>query len=191
MVKSYEVSMTSPISTFQQALRDINWQSPSQFQFPDTNAKHWLLEEDSLSHRLSQSCVDFSVELFTNNKVQAQMLSAKEAEILTREVCLLREVILRGDRHDWVYGRTLIPESSLLSHSHDFEKQGELPLGVTVFGSQGAYRDALQVGEIEVDGQVLLARRSRLWMNETPMLVAELFLPESPIYLKRNTVNAL
>ncbi|MEZ8968227.1 chorismate lyase [Vibrio breoganii] len=174
--------MTSPIRTFQQALLNINWQSPSDFQFPDNNAKHWLLEEDSLSHRLSLSCSDLSVELFTSNKVQPEELSTQEAQVLNKEVCLLREVILRGDRHDWVYGRTLIPQSSLQSHSHDFENQGELPLGVTVFSSEGAYRDGLQVGIIDVEGQSLLARRSRLWMNGTPMLVAELFLPKSPVY---------
>ncbi|CAM3154316.1 chorismate lyase [Vibrio rarus] len=162
----------------------MNWQSPSDFHFPDTNAKHWLLEKESLSQRLSLSCSELSVELFTSSKVQPDRLSDTEAQILSREACLLREVILRGDRLDWVYGRTLIPESSLQSHAHDFENQGELPLGITVFSSQGAYRDALQVGAITVDGQVLLARRSRLWMNETPMLVAELFLPQSPVYSK-------
>ncbi|OBT12945.1 chorismate--pyruvate lyase [Vibrio sp. UCD-FRSSP16_10] len=183
--------MTSPIRVFQQALHDIDWQSPDDFQFPDTHAKHWLLEEASLSRRLSLSCSELSVELFTSNKVESELLSAKELDVLDKERCLLREVILRGDRQDWVYGRTLIPESSLLSHSHDFESQGELPLGVTVFNSESAYRDALQVGSIRVDGQWLLARRSRLWMNSTPMLVAELFLPESPVYLKRSTFDGL
>ncbi|MCC4785334.1 chorismate lyase, partial [Vibrio lentus] len=47
-------------------------------------------------------------------------------------------------------------------------------------------RDALQVGWVIAGDERLLARRSRLWMNHKPMLVAELFLPTSPIYSKES-----
>lgn len=179
--------MTSLIRAFELALQSAKWQEPEVFHFPDSNIRCWLLEKDSLSRRLAEQCEELSVEVFTNSKVPAVSLTAQEQAFLSNEACLLREVILRGDRHDWVYGRTLIPQTSLAAQPHDLENQGSLPLGVTVFNSEGAYRDGLQVAEVEIAGEVLFARRSRLWMNERPMLVAEIFLPDAPIYSERKT----
>jgi chorismate--pyruvate lyase len=166
------------------ALLQVDWHSPEEFTFPNDHSKNWLLEADSLSKRLAQCCTTLSVELYNNKKVQASELAFDEQQLLENETSLLREVILRGDRHDWVYGRTIIPQSSLQAQTHDLENQGNEPLGLTVFSSKGAYRDALQVGTIVINGQSHLARRSRLWMNHKPMLVAEVFLMASPIYKK-------
>ncbi|WP_227631617.1 chorismate lyase [Klebsiella pneumoniae] len=52
------------------------------------------------------------------------------------------------------------------------------------FSADNVKRDALQVGWVETELGRLLARRSRLWMNNKPMLVTELFLATSPIYSK-------
>ncbi|WP_261816254.1 chorismate lyase [Vibrio gallicus] len=182
--------MTSLIRAFELALQSIEWKSPDDFQFPNSRVRCWLLEQDSLSHRLAALCEELSVEVFTNTKVSPDSLSPLEVEQLSFEPCLLREVILRGDRHDWVYGRTLIPQSCLSAQPHDLENQGSLPLGITVFNSEGAYRDALQVAVLHLSGRQLFARRSRLWMNGRPMLVAEIFLPAAPIYSERNTNDA-
>ncbi|MFA0675363.1 chorismate lyase, partial [Vibrio sp. 10N.222.51.A6] len=65
-------------------------------------------------------------------------------------------------------------------------QQGDVPLGLTVFSAENVDRDALQVGWVIAGDERLLARRSRLWMNHKPMLVAELFLPTSPIYSKES-----
>lgn len=174
--------MTSPIRILEKALQRVDWHSPEHFIFPNEHVKHWLLEADSLSHRLAQCCIKLSVEVFNNKRMPASELSLDEKQLLENEESLLREVILRGDRHDWVYGRTLIPQSSLYAQTHDLENQGEQPLGITVFNSAGSYRDALQVGTTVINGKPLFARRSRLWMNNKPMLVAEIFLAASPVY---------
>ena len=104
--------------------------------------------------------------------------------LLSGEVCLRRKVILKGDQVSWVYGRTLIPLSSLQDQPHDLTRQGHVPLGITVFSAQSVHRDKLQVARVMTEKGELFARRSRLWMNEKPMLVAELFLPNAPIYSK-------
>lgn len=178
-----EVEMMSPKGIFEQALQLVHWQAPQDFSFPDTHAKQWLTEEASLSRRLSECCNDLSVELLNNQRIQPHKLSGDEKTLLADEPSLLREVILRGDREDWLYGRTIIPQSSLSAQPYDLENQGDRPLGLTVFNTRGAFRDALQVGVANVMGQKLLARRSRLWMNQRPMLVAEIFLCASPAYL--------
>ncbi|GAL16251.1 hypothetical protein JCM19233_7274 [Vibrio astriarenae] len=39
---------------------------------------------------------------------------------------------------------------------------------------------------MSIAGHTLLARRSRLWVAGSPILVAELFLPNAPIYAQGN-----
>jgi chorismate--pyruvate lyase len=99
---------------------------------------------------------------------------------------LLRKVILKGDDTPWVLGRTLIPRVTLDDQHSDLSQQGNIPLGLTVFSAENVKRDALQVGWVIAGDERLLARRSRLWMNHKPMLVAELFLLTAPIYSKEN-----
>ncbi len=176
--------MNQSISLYLTALGQVNWLAPEEFNFPNSNAKSWLLEQDSLSHRLSEHCENLTVDLQYNHWVDASALTASEASLLNLEKCLLRKVILQGDGDSWVVGRTLIPQSSIDDQPHDLQQQGEVPLGVTVFSAEKVKRDALQVGWVETSDGRLLARRSRLWMNDKPMLVAELFLSNSPVYLR-------
>ncbi|WJG21501.1 chorismate lyase [Vibrio furnissii] len=176
--------MNQTTSLYLTALRQVTWQQPDHFRYPDENAKIWLLEQGSLSHLMAQHCQHFSVNLLRNQVMSHDALQADEIDLLAHEDCLLRQVVLLGDEVPWVLGSTLIPRSSLQDQSHDFTQQGEIPLGLTVFSSDNAKRDALQVGWAHTAHGPLMARRSRLWMNDKPMLVAELFLPDSLIYSK-------
>ncbi|QXO17509.1 MULTISPECIES: chorismate lyase [Vibrio] len=164
------------------ALRQVSWQQPEQFTYPDENAKTWLLELGSLSHLMAAHCEHFSVKLLHNQFTAAAELHADEVQLLSEEQCLLRQVVLQGDAVPWALGSTLIPLSSM--QQRDWQQQGDTPLGETIFSCETVKRDALQVGWAETSRGKLLARRSRLWMQHKPMLVAELFLPDSPIYSK-------
>lgn len=168
------------------ALRQVQWQSLDNFQFPSQMAQRWLSEQGSLSHLMAQYCHQLSVELLENRMITPEQLKKQELELLEGENCLQRQVILKGDQTPWVLAHTLIPESSLQMPDHDFNQQGDVPLGVTIFQSPDAKRDALQVGWAETSQGRQLARRSRLWMNHKPILVAELFLLSSPVYPKEN-----
>ncbi len=181
---SLNINMNQSISLYLAALCHVNWLSPEEFKFPDLHSKSWLLEQGSLSIRLSHHCQDLTVDLQRNQWIKASSLSKSEMKLLVDEECLLREVILQGDGQSWIVGRTLIPHSSIQDQSHNLEFQGEIPLGLTVFSSDNVKRDELQVGWAETPDGLLLARRSRLWMNHKPMLVAELFIADSPIYSK-------
>ncbi|MBF4424385.1 chorismate lyase [Vibrio anguillarum] len=177
-------SMNQSISLYLSALREVIWQQPDVFSFPDQVSQSWLLEQGSLSRMLEAQCQQLSVELLHNKLVEAEKLQGDEMALLSDEACLLRQVVLRGDQQPWVLGRTLIPQSSMLGQQYDLARQGDIPLGLTVFRAEHVKRDALQVGWAMMEEGPLLARRSRLWMNNKPMLVAELFLPFSPIYSK-------
>lgn len=168
------------------ALQQVNWIMPTAFTYPSDIAKSWLLEQGSLSHLMGLSCQTLQVDFCEHHWVDSEQLEVDEFTLLSKESCLRRQVILSGDGIPWVLGRTLIPQSSLQDQSVDLTLQGEIPLGITVFSSGNVYRDALQVGWAQTPQGPLLARRSRLWMNNKPMLVAELFLPDCPVYAKES-----
>jgi chorismate--pyruvate lyase len=174
--------MNQSTALYLSALRQVDWQEPDNFSFPNLRAKQWLLEQGSLSRLLASYCQTLSVDLLHNKIVKAERLNAEEIALLSNEACLLRKVVLKGDSEPWILGRTLIPQSSLGGQEYDLSQQGEIPLGLTVFSADNVKRDALQVGIAQTDDGAFLARRSRLWMNHKPMLVAELFLPNAPIY---------
>ncbi len=165
---------------------NVDWQSTETFDFPNEMTKEWLMEQGSLSRKLGKCCEHLSVELLHNQVVERSILQRDEEYLLSSYDCLLRKVILKGDDVQWVLGRTLIPRITLEDQHSDLSQQGNVPLGLTVFSAENVERDALQVGWALVGDVRLLARRSRLWMNHKPMLVAELFLPASPIYSKEN-----
>ncbi len=176
--------MNQPTSRYFASLLGVEWQEPERFDFPDEFAKHWLEEQGSLSRRLKQHCQALTVELLQNHIVTANTLKSDESQLLSAQDCLLREVVLRGDDSPWVIGRTLIPRTTLVDQPYDLAEQGNIPLGLTVFSADNVERDALQIGWVNLPQGRFLARRSRLWMNHKPMLVAELFLSHSPIYAK-------
>jgi len=144
------------------------------------------MEQGSLSRKLGKCCQHLSVELLHNQVVERSIVQQDEQYLLSSSDCLLRKVILNGDDEPWVLGRTLIPRVTLEDKHSDLSQQGNVPLGLTVFSAENVERDALQVGWVIAGDERLLARRSRLWMNHKPMLVAELFLPTSPIYSKES-----
>lgn len=177
-----EENMSDFNQMYLSALHNVTWVDPSEFTFANEQQKQWLLAQDSLSRRLESCCQSLTVSLLENETVAASTLNTQELSLVGSTDCLRRQVILHGDDSPWVFGRTLIPTSSLIDQKYDLARQGNIPLGLTVFSVKNTRRDALQVGSIETAVGRLLARRSRLWMNEKPMLVAELFLPLSPVY---------
>lgn len=72
--------------------------------------------------------------------------------------------------------------TTLTGQEQDLAQLGEMPLGFRVFTDRSARRDALVVANVGTENQPIWARRSRLWLNDKPLLVAELFLQEAPIY---------
>ncbi len=176
--------MNQPTSRYFTSLLEVEWQKPEQFEFPDEFSKHWLEEQGSLSRRLKLHCQALTVELLQNRIITANILKPDERQLLPAQDCLLREVVLHGDDNPWVIGRTLIPRTTLVDQPYDLVEQGDIPLGLTVFSADNVDRDSLQIGWVNLPQGRLLARRSRLWMNHKPMLVAELFLSHSPIYAK-------
>lgn len=178
--------MNDSVSDYLKILSQARWQSPDQFQSMSANVLQWLTEQGSLSHRLNAECDHLSVEVVSNTQSCADRITDEEIERLAHEDCWLREVVLLGDEQPWVIGRTLMSLSAMGQGDYDISQQGDTPLGVTVFSNADTKRDALEIAQINTSDGVLFARRSRLWVAGHPILVAELFLPHSPVYKMEN-----
>jgi chorismate-pyruvate lyase len=103
---------------------------------------------------------------------------------------LFRDVEMFCGEQVWVFGQTVIPDSTLVKHPW-LAELGDSALGETLSELSGVERSsyeyawlpgeepvtsrALRDAEIKPAG--LWARRSRLSIRNSPMLVHELFLP--------------
>jgi chorismate--pyruvate lyase len=165
-------------------LSEANWQHPLDMRLSNEQEKEWLLDPFSMTKRLKLHCKQLSVDLLELETLAAEGLTPDEKKLLADENCLVREVVLKGDGIAWVYARTLIPFSTLTDTEGDIAELGGSPLGERVFADPRARRDAYSMAIIMLDTIPLLARRTRLWINQKPLLVSELFLTPSPIYQK-------
>lgn len=106
------------------------------------------------------------------------MLGEERDQLPADERYWLREVVLYGDERPWLFGRTIVPQQTIESSGAALMKIGNQPLGRYLFEQKSLTRDYIHTGCCEG----LWARRSRLCLSGHPLLLTELFLPESPVY---------
>ncbi|ODP99937.1 MULTISPECIES: chorismate lyase [Salinivibrio] len=170
--------------TYLAALKQARWERPDIAALKRSQHGSWLLESHSMTARLKRHCQRFDVDVVNVYQLTPDKLTTDEVALIGHEACVVREVILKGDGHAWVCGRTLLPASTLEGQGGYLNALGAVPLGQHVFKQRASRRDAIEVAEVTMPTGGLQARRSRLWLHNRPMLVAELFLPDSPMYGK-------
>jgi chorismate lyase len=103
---------------------------------------------------------------------------------------LFRDVEMCCGDQVWVFGQTVIPDSTLSAHPW-LAELGESALGETLSDLSGIERTSYEYAWLPADDAVatralreadirpsgLWARRSRIAIRSAPMLVQELFLP--------------
>ncbi|UJF19289.1 chorismate lyase [Vibrio sp. SS-MA-C1-2] len=168
-------------------LEQALWCSAQDSSIESAILSDWLLDSTSLSLRLQKHCQHLDVKVI--NQQSVEHLAPNDQAWLGNVSCLVREVVISGDKKPWVIARTLIPHATLTNDEQDILDLGDNLLGLRIFSHSTARRDEIEVATILPDptsNKKLWARRSRLWINNKPMLVAELFLPHAPIYEKDN-----
>lgn len=141
--------------------------------------REWLLLEDSMTQRFESHCSCVSVMLLFEDFVTSDALLAQEAALLPADPRFwLREILLCGDGEPWLAGRTVVPQSTLNGPELALQALGTTPLGRYLFTSSTLTRDFIETGR---SGE-LWGRRSRLRLANKPLLLTELFLPQSPLY---------
>jgi chorismate lyase len=156
----------------------------------DAQLRPWLIGNGLLTLRLKALCgerfglhlVDQWTGLLSN--------AHKSALRVGDNAGLFRDVEMQSGEKVWVFGQTVVPDSTLSAHSW-LAELGDSALGETLLDLSGVERGsyeyawlpvtepvtsrALRHAEIKPAG--LWARRSRIALRGAPLLMQELFLP--------------
>ncbi len=195
--------MKSHVSHFPVTLAG-QWQFPSeQLLAPIAlHLKDWLLDQGSLTARLKRNSTSFSVELLGQ---ETQLCHASEANefIKADEPVLVREVLLYCDDIPQVFARSLIPLSSLTGEEQALANLGTQPLGQVLFNNPSLKRKQIELSVFDRSSCVaqlalavnktdnnpndtmideLWGRRSVFIVENKPLMVAEVFLPQAFAY---------
>jgi chorismate--pyruvate lyase len=151
----------------------------------------WLLDAGSLTAKLiTLSHGKFKVQVLQQVHLRASRSEALALGIGFKTLCLVREVILRGSDEPWVFARSVLPLSSLTGSLRHLRKQGSRPLGAFLFSQPHLRRGPIALSFINrhhayvpdeyLGDSSVWGRRSIFTVNNKPMLVSEVFLPEFP-----------
>ena len=176
------------------------WLEPSQCQLPPLLLS-WLLDKNSLTARLKEHCQIFRVELL-GQQIQACSAAEACADILEGEQVLVREVLLYCDNKPQVFARSLLPLASLTGSEQALANLGTQSLGQVLFNNPSLERRSIEIAAFDkhssvailsqklklVVEQTLWGRRSIFVVENKPLMVAEVFLPEAFAYQAANTV---
>ncbi|OUR59481.1 chorismate--pyruvate lyase [Colwellia sp. 39_35_sub15_T18] len=157
--------------------------------------QHWLLDPNSLTARLKAHCQQFRVELL-GQQVEPCHANDTFAGITAGEAVLVREVLLYCDEKPQVFARSLLPLSSLTGAEQALANLGTQSLGQVLFNNPSLQRQAIEVAEFDKHSTVvkladdlhldtkhtLWGRRSIFILENKPLMVAEVFLPDAFAY---------
>lgn len=113
--------------------------------------------------------------------------------IAPRQMALVREIKMSKGKQDWLFARTIVPDSTLKGSAKRIAYLKEAPIGKILFGRNGAQRTSMQVSlSNELPPSLLklgISANKPLWQRISifefpsgPLMVTEVFLPDCPIY---------
>ncbi|CAC9990802.1 Chorismate--pyruvate lyase (EC 4.1.3.40) [uncultured Gammaproteobacteria bacterium] len=127
----------------------------------------WLIDNQSLTHKLKQEFEDFAVNVLSQTQGKAHK---NEADLVdTRDDCIIREVELLGNQQVMIFARSIIP---ITNDTKDLRAIGGKPLGEILFNDGSIVRGEMQITHADN----LWGRRSTFTIGQTKLLVSEFFL---------------
>lgn len=174
------------------------WRDAQSFHLPE-HLQSWLLDPSSLTARLKQHCQDFKVEVL-GQKIEPCSPEEATIDINAGQEVLVREVLLFCDKKPHVFARSLLPLSSLTGEEEKLANLGSQSLGQVLFNHPHLQRKCIEVASFSAQSRVaelalscqlpltdnLWGRRSTFVVDDKPLIVAEIFLPESFAYQPEN-----
>ncbi|HEX3912204.1 MAG TPA: chorismate lyase [Steroidobacteraceae bacterium] len=156
----------------------------------DAQLRPWLIGKGLLTQRLRSTCgARFALRLVDQ---WTGLLSASHRAALRTEdnAGLFRDVEMCCGDSTWVFGQTIVPDTTLCAHPW-LAELGESALGETLGELSGVERGAYEYAWLPAeeavtaralrDAQIkpagLWARRARIGIRGAPLLTQELFLP--------------
>lgn len=170
------------------------WQNQPSEQI-STLLMDWLFDPTSLTARLKQHCQTFYVEVLGQEVIACPANEACEI-VRTGEKVLAREVLLYCDNKPHVFARSLLPLTSLTGEQTLLAELGNKPLGQVIFNNPSLERKLIQIAAFSRQSSVgqlaenlsltvsntLWGRRSLFYLEDKPLVVAEVFLPAALAY---------
>lgn len=172
----------------------VTWNNQGHMTIPNSHLESWLLNTGSLTQRLKTHCAEFNVQVVGQYQALATVDEyrqlAVEPEQCRKQDWQIREVILHGDTQPWVLARSVIPQALC---ERDFLDLGDKPLGHLIFNDNRFKRQPFQLMCMQPSDAFLhhyslpaiatmWGRRSVFHYQNYAMMVAELFLPQAPVY---------
>jgi len=159
----------------------------------------WLFDEKSLTKRLQAHSNHFEVKVLREGSAQ---VSPHERQLFSNDLFTenaainSREVLLICDGQPQVYARTLIPPATLAHAENLLTTLGNASLGSVLFHADNMQRQAIETTSFAADSSMmafanqlhltcqspLWARRSIFTLDGYPLMVSEVFLPNSYAY---------
>jgi chorismate--pyruvate lyase len=155
----------------------------------------WLLDTASLTLRLQQMCPGrFRVRVLSQAWGRPAQDEVRVLGMQRGRRAIIRQVQLLCDGRPWIYARTVIPITSLRGRLQRLAHLGTRPLGGVLFADPGMQRGGVELARIQA-GQALYTadrrhlrqrpveiwgRRSVFRLDNKPLLVSEIFLPDFP-----------
>jgi chorismate--pyruvate lyase len=153
----------------------------------------WLFDPGSLTTRLIRACPGrFHVQVISQVWRPPLHNESKRLGMRQRQMSFIREVYLCCDERPWVFARTVIPRKSLTGQQQHLADLGSRSLGSVLFADPHMRRDEIEVACLHATEQLyhkavatlsqhpacIWGRRSVFYLNNKPLLVSEIFLPD-------------
>ncbi|WP_051786306.1 chorismate--pyruvate lyase family protein [Endozoicomonas numazuensis] len=139
----------------------------------------------------------YSEHRFLNNQERRRVTSVSHGETgffrsnSCSKMATIREVLLICDGRPRVFARSVLPHSSLIGPNRELLQLGSKPLGEFLFNHPGMRRGPFEVAELparqfnpylmdKYSDETAWGRRSLFYLNEKPISVCEIFLPDLP-----------
>ena len=153
---------------------------------------HWLRDHGSLTQRIAQRCERFSVRNVRDGLARIALDESALLGIAPQQLAWSREVFLCADDSPVVFAHSACAASELRGAWLALRGLGSKPLGALLFSHPLVVRQPLHYKVLRshhplyrrattllVDApDRLLARRSLFYLNNSPLLVTEVFLPD-------------
>jgi len=155
----------------------------------------WLIDPDSLTARLQCACNGrFHVEVVRQQWATPLHNESRVMGLPEGRRALLREVFLYCDEQPWVFARTILPATTLTGRERRLMHLGNKPLGAVLFADPGMRRSEVELAcirpgqrlfnqatkRLQASPKGIWGRRSVFWLHQKPLLVSEIFLPDTP-----------
>ena len=168
-----------------------SWHKATEYTLHDLHLADWLLHTGSLTERMQALTNSFEVKVLGQATLEADESERTALVDYDDHKWQIREVILYGNGKPWVFARSVLPEHLCKT---TWATLGSQPLGQRIFNDDNFVRSEFVITQLDKNPLVgidplahhaqLWGRRSAFTIEHWHLLVAEVFLPDCPSYIK-------